>query len=166
MRRSSPVLFDTRLPDRRNRPHENRLGLARTRGSRRGHSFAVSRGPLPRKTIGAWDAARTGSETTHASVFENVRGNADVREDARWTKRLSGNASVRLDSRRTGRKTLEDFVSIPRPLESREFSEAHLRRAFSVSGQLSRVPARALLGYGDIILDECRARRRPRGGAR
>src|SRR5271165_4733844 len=53
-------------------------GLARTRGSRRGHSCAASRGPPPRKTIGAWDAAETDSETTHASVFENVRGNADA----------------------------------------------------------------------------------------
>ena len=45
-----------------------RRGLARIRGSRREHSFAVSRGPLPRKTIGARDAARTGSETTHEAM--------------------------------------------------------------------------------------------------
>ena len=40
-------------------------------------------------------------------------------EHARWTKRLSGNAPLSdpfHDAQ--GRKTLEDFVSSPRPLES------------------------------------------------
>src|SRR5271165_7269701 len=44
MRRSSPVLFDTRLPDRRNRPHENRLGFPNRPDCKRSASVSAAEG--------------------------------------------------------------------------------------------------------------------------
>ena len=101
-----------------------RRGLARTRGPRCEHSFGKSGAAAVKRyrrlggrenRLGNYARLclwRTSEATLTPAILRQI-------EDAHWTRRLSGNAPLSEpfhDAR--WRKTLENFVSSPRPLVS------------------------------------------------